>query len=70
MHWFVEHGNIFILTDDIFTCLLDIDECSMFSPCEQECTNTDGSYQCSCTEGFILKSDNSTCEGKNYFNVN
>ena len=50
-------------------CLLtaDIDECSMFSPCEQECTNTDGSYQCLCTKGFILKSDNLTCQGKNYF---
>ena len=50
----------------LFFCVFtaDIDECSMFSPCEQECTNTDGSYQCSCTKGFILKSDNSTCQGK------
>ena len=43
--------------------LLDINECSMFNPCEQVCTNTNGSYQCSCRNGFSLKSDNSTCQG-------
>ena len=63
-------GQYFYTNDDICLFTADIDECSMFSPCEQECTNTDGSYQCSCINGFILKSDNLTCQGKNYFNMN
>ena len=46
---------------------IDINECSMFNPCEQMCTNTNGSYQCSCRNGFILKSDNSTCQGNRIY---
>lgn len=32
----------------------DIDECSM-AWCDQKCTNTYGSFVCSCQEGFVLK---------------
>ncbi|XP_029687699.1 thrombomodulin-like [Takifugu rubripes] len=32
----------------------DIDECSM-EGCEHECSNSYGSFQCSCREGFVLK---------------
>lgn len=39
----------------------DIDECSD-NPCSEVCTNTLGSYQCSCSsQGFILSPDNHTC---------
>lgn len=31
---------------------VDEDECES-APCEHECTNTEGSYQCSCYDGFI-----------------
>ena len=41
----------------------DIDECS-YNPCHQVCSNTAGSYQCSCTTGFTLDTDdNTTCNG-------
>lgn len=33
----------------------DIDECSM-KECDQGCKNTFGSFECSCWEGFVLKS--------------
>ena len=43
----------------------DIDECASDSsnPCNQICTNTDGSFECSCMSGFQLESDGFTCEG-------
>ena len=32
--------------------------------CEHDCTNTDGSYQCSCYGGYSLNNDLSSCTGK------
>ena len=38
---------------------LDIDECvEMTDNCEQTCTNTLGSYQCSCLSKWILRNGN------------
>merc|ERR1719427_1868889 len=31
---------------------LDTDECALFSTCSQHCTNTKGSYKCSCGAGY------------------
>ncbi|XP_078667347.1 uncharacterized protein LOC144909159 [Branchiostoma floridae x Branchiostoma belcheri] len=40
----------------------DIDECStMNGGCSHICTNTVGSYNCSCTEGFALDEDGHNC---------
>ena len=50
-------------------CELDIDECE-FSNCSQICNNTEGSYQCSCKEGFTLLPDNTTCHGTLYMSIN
>ena len=47
-------------------CFLpDIDECSARTHgCNQVCTNTPGSFQCSCTDcGFELSADGMTCTG-------
>ena len=46
---------------------VDFDECNAnvtkyAIPCDQKCTNTEGSFVCSCYPGYILdSSDNSTC---------
>ena len=41
---------------------LDINECDEgTSDCEHECTNTEGSYRCSCVRGYTLNVDNATC---------
>ena len=51
----------------ISICLLscydeDIDECSEgTSGCSQLCTNTIGSYTCTCDNGYQLTNDNHTC---------
>jgi len=32
----------------------DVDECLQFGACSQLCHNTKGSYECACTEGYVL----------------
>ena len=45
--------------------LIDINECSEETDdCAQNCTNTNGSYTCSCNPGFILDTDRRNCNGK------
>ena len=43
--------------------IIDIDECEE-SVCEQTCTNTPGSFNCSCTIGYDLATDERSCVGK------
>ena len=46
---------------------LDIDECEMETDnCDQTCTNTDGSFACSCLDGFKLSTDHRSCSGKEH----
>nr|XP_039274779.1 fibrillin-2-like isoform X2 [Styela clava] len=42
-------------------CDQDIDECYIDSPCGQVCNNLEGSYFCSCNEGYALSDDQTTC---------
>ena len=45
--------------------LTDIDEClTENAGCGQICTNTMGSFVCSCNQGFTLSSDGRNCTGK------
>ena len=45
--------------------LIDTDECLTDNGgCNQTCTNTLGSFECSCDTGFTLAADNLNCEGK------
>ncbi len=46
-------------------CTTDIDECAEDSDgCGQVCTNTEGSFECSCNSGYELNGDGSTCNGE------
>ena len=40
----------------------DVDECQVDEPCSQLCTNTKGSYECSCVAGYVLQQDQRTCK--------
>ena len=43
----------------------DVNECTkLISGCNQECTNTNGSYKCSCYSGYRLRVDQKICEGE------
>ena len=45
----------------------DIDECHTgIDLCEYNCTNTIGSYECSCDIGFQLNKDGLQCDGQIY----
>ena len=44
---------------------VDVDECANGTDgCAQTCTNSEGSYTCSCDSGYTLLTDNLNCEGK------
>lgn len=43
----------------------DFNECTVYGTCSQTCTNTDGSYTCSCVEGYLVQPDNRSCKAKN-----
>ena len=56
------------------TDCLDLNECELklshmailgLKPCDQKCSNTDGSYECSCVEGYRMESDNGSCDPTN-----
>ena len=53
----------------------DLDEClTNNGGCKQICTNTDGSFECSCADGYVIAADNFDCSGKRsnpvFFKVN
>ncbi|KAM4696629.1 hemicentin-2 [Rhinophrynus dorsalis] len=41
---------------------VDIDECTKWNPCQHECRNTEGSYQCLCPPGYRLLPNNRNCQ--------
>ena len=46
-------------------CTTDIDECQKNhnGGCDHICINTNGSYYCTCHDGYVLTKDNSSCAG-------
>lgn len=51
----------------VFYIPVDINECLQnggLGPCQQMCTNTNGSFFCSCRAGYMLGFNQSECIGK------
>ncbi|XP_055609777.1 epidermal growth factor-like protein 7 [Uranotaenia lowii] len=46
-------------------CEEDLNECKLYKPCDQTCYNTEGSYYCTCREGFVLQADRQSCKPMN-----
>ena len=40
---------------------IDINECDIIGQCSQICTNTKGSYKCSCTSDYVLSPNGRNC---------
>lgn len=50
--------------------LIDIDECSEGTDgCAQRCSNTIGSYTCSCNAGYTPTSNGRVCRGEETYNL-
>ena len=56
--------HIIVYCYDDLIIYSDIDECiEGTDACDHNCTNTDGSYYCTCMDGYELELDNHTCTG-------
>ena len=42
----------------------DINECDGDHKCEYKCQNSQGSFTCLCPDGYQLRHDRRTCEGR------
>ena len=50
--------------NELHVIFIDIDECAENTDnCSQNCSDTLGSYQCVCYDGYTLDSDQHTCNG-------
>jgi len=48
----------------------DINECAESNGgCEQNCTNSVGSYSCMCGDGYTLNDDGRQCDGVQQFTM-
>lgn len=53
-------------TQDLFRVFTDIDECEQPGVCSGgQCTNTEGSYDCQCDQGYIMVRKGH-CQGKKW----
>ena len=56
----IHHNTLLIRIDYV-----DINECEYsISPCEDVCTNTEGSYTCSCSDNHETVTEDGRCVGK------
>ena len=51
-----------------FSNILDVDECKEGNGgCDHTCTNTEGSFECTCNDGYVNnEKDKTKCEGKHF----
>jgi hypothetical protein len=55
----------FQMISDSATNCEDIDECELqIHNCQQDCSNTEGSYVCSCRAGYELADDEMSCTAR------
>ena len=67
---FANHSNPLLMSSTIIHIIvslitIDINECAGVNNCSDDsnCTNTLGSYQCSCHDGYLDEGNGYTCTG-------
>ena len=62
------YALLYMIYNAIYVSILtDVNECKRSNGgCDHICTNTNGSHQCSCRDGYSLAEDNSHCVGMQY----
>ena len=63
----LDHVSVeMLLTCCLSTPRADVDECAVNNGgCDHICDNDEGSFECHCNEGYILKDNGLTCSSKN-----
>ena len=46
---------------------VDINECNNYGTCQQGCTNSDGSFECYCLDGFTKNGQRCEVDGKHNY---
>ena len=46
----------------LYYVLSDVDECEVAGMCSQVCRNTEGSFICTCVQGYQLRPDGRGCK--------
>ena len=68
---FLVNGSIMHITSTHCVIIIDINECSTNNGgCAQTCTNTVGSFQCTCRSGYTLASNSRGCNGESNNSMN
>ena len=64
-HIHTKKHNMYVQNHTYISNHLDIDECSDGThDCSQTCINTVGSFTCRCGNGYLLDTDEFSCNGK------
>lgn len=64
--YLINETNFYV--EHILLLLSDINECSYSrGGCSQLCINFPGGYNCSCLQGYTLKSDKKSCQGSHLY---
>ena len=57
-------SDLYALIYSVIMSLPDVNECNESNGgCSHICNNTEGSFECSCSDGYELDSDGATCLG-------
>ena len=61
--WLIFDINQYLVIDSYNHLIVDRNECEEWNFCDQKCENTDGSFKCTCIEGYELE-DRTYCKAK------
>ena len=58
-----DHNSFYVYKRNYYVLYLDVNECAENGTCDQDCTDTVGSFICSCYNGYELDDNGRSCNG-------